>query len=197
MKGVDNIGIMNFFGNLGNSFFGLIIKLIIILLVIVFVLALIVVLAVNWPFTAALIIGLLFSPIIYRRLNRQFALRLPKFFYHDIQDLMVTFRHGQERIDVKQLELNNKMIKAREHLQEILNATNSIEEQLKQVKTKRSLKTLLKKPASQINPRAAQALENEFGKPLWSQFLDKNNKNGNGNWEKFKSVPDVELNNSD
>lgn len=191
------MGLMNFFGNLGNSFFGFIIKMLIILIAIVFALALVVILAVNWPFTFGIIIGLLFSPIVYKRLNRQFALRLPEFFYHNIQDLMVTFRHGQDRINVKQLELNDKMIKAREHLQEMMNATNSIEEQLRQVKTKRSLKTLGKRTPSQINPRAAQALENELGKPLWSQFLDKNNKNGNGNWEKFKSVPDVELNSSE
>jgi len=188
------MGIMNFFGALGNGIFGFIFKIMFMMLAIVFLLAMVVALVIYWPFTIALCIGLLLSPIIYRRLNRHLALRLPKFFYHDFQDLMVTLNHGEDQIARKQLDLNNKTIGARKHLEEMLIAVNSLEEQYKEIKAKRTLGTLFKKPMVELNPRAAKALEMELGKPKWAQYVDKMNKNGsNGDWEKYKSVPDPEL----
>lgn len=188
------MGILSFVGRLGDGIFGFVIKIMLFFIVLAVVLGLLAALAVYWPFTICMLIGILFSSVVYKRLNKMFGLRLPRYFYFNINDFMVTFYHGQDIIDRKQLELNNKIIQAREQLQSILNAVKSLDEQLKQIKTAKSLKTLFKRDTiKDINPRLAAHLKAELGRPDWSIFLDKKNKNDNGDWEKFKSVPDVEL----
>ena len=186
------MGLMRFIGDMANGVLGFIFKLILVLLIIVFVLAVVAALIIYWPFTIMMLIGILLSPVVYKFLNRRFGLRLPKYFYYNVNDFFVTLNHGEEHIERKQMEVNEKIIQARQELQDMLNALDSLDEQLKQIETKKSLRTLFKPDVGDISPRAAKALEMELGKPLWSQHIDKVNQESNGDWTKYMSVPDME-----
>ena len=179
------MSLFSILGEIGSGFIGFFLKLMIVLLSLVFFMGLVVALVTNWPFTICLIIGLLLSEQFYRRLSRKFNVRLPKYFYINIEDFLATFNEGDEDVSAIKADLISKRRIARKEVLDMKDALQSVDEQLGDIKTKRSLKTLFKRPISDISPRAAKALEMELGKPRWVQHIEKAGKSSNGEWDKL------------
>jgi len=166
----------------GSGFLGIIFKIFIVLILITFILAGVVFFFIYAAFTFPMLIGIWLSETFYKRLNRRYDLRLPKYFYISFLDFLETFKTGEEDIDILREELSIKQLKAKKEVAEMREALQSIDEQLSQIKTKRNLKTLFKPSVADISPRTAKALEIELGKPRWSTYLDKTNKPDNVKW---------------
>jgi len=169
----------------GDACIGFIFKLFLVMFLLMVLLGGIVVSVVYWPFTLGLFIGLLFTEWFYKRLNKLLRLRLPRYFYISIFDLVGVFHEGEGELVALRNELDTKRNKASRQVLEIRQALNSIDEQLSQVKTNKVLGKLFKKDTVDVSPRAAKALEMELGKPRWSAYIDKLGKNGNGSWGKY------------
>ena len=169
-----------------NGLFKMFFKFFFWLIAFVILLATLVVLATNWPFAIMLMVGILLSDLFYKWFSKRFNLDLPDYFSINIVDFMSTFHEGDEEIEAVRREMDYKMQQAREKVEMMHNALLSIEDQFKDIKTKRSLKNLFSKSPEEISPRMAKALEMELGKPKWSQYIDKVNENENGDWNEYK-----------
>ena len=177
--------LIRLFSSIGGGLIGFIFKLLLFMMLFVFIIAFVVLLVVYWPFTIALLIGLLLSEQMYKRVSKWLNIRLPKYFYINFVDFLSTFTHGDGEIEILRNELQQKRSKARKQLVDMENASHSIDAQLAQVKIKRSLKTLFARNAETVSPRAAKALAMELGKPRWTQYIEKANRSPNGEWDKL------------
>ena len=178
-------GIVNFFGSVGNGLMALFLKIILVMIFLLALIAIPVFMIMYWPFTIPFIIGLLFSEKMYRTMNRQLKLRLPKYFYINFQDFLQTLREGDEQLSLTKQDLENKKAKALKEAVDMEEALESIEQHLSHIKVKRDLKTLFKPSVKDISPRAAKALEMELDKPRWTEAIDKASRQTNGEWKEF------------
>ena len=180
------MGVCSFIGRTADGIFSMIVKFFIIILAIVLVVALLVTLAADWIFTVMLMIGILFSNSFYKWIDKKLKLELPEYFQISIEDFLSTFREGDEEVRMMGNMMDEALRKARAEAEDMHNALISMEDQYKNIKTKRSLKTLFAKEPEDISPRMAKALEMELGKPKWTQYIDKISEDENGSWNKYK-----------
>ena len=74
---------------------------------------------------------------------------------------------------------------AMRELSEMQEALRSAEEQLKSITTKRRLGTLFTRQPYNVDGRAAKALEMALGKPKWTEYIDKANRDDGEDWSGF------------
>lgn len=169
------MGVINAVIRMSESMFSLIIKMIVVLLVIAFAMVTVIMLISAWPFTISLLVGLVLCETFYRKVSESINCKLPEYFYIGIEDFLCTFSEGDERVEEVRADLEVKRQKAEQEVAVMHEALRSADEQLAQIKAKRSLKTLFGKSPSEISERAAKALEMELGKPRWAQYINKAN----------------------
>jgi len=175
---------LRFIEDLGNTFLGFFFKLFIYLIAIVMILGISVALVINWPFTIALIVGLVLSEEFYKRFSKHFHIKLPEHFKMNISDLFLTFHEGDEYFEVQIQDQQQKLSDARRQLTEMKEAVLSSKNQLEELKTKRSLGKLFKKPKIEIDSRMATAIELQVDKPRWASKLDEMHRQDT-DWEAF------------
>lgn len=180
------MGVLSFIGKIFDGAFGMFFKFLFLMIAFMLILALVIVLTVNWPFTIMLLIGILLSSIFYTHLDKRFNLQLPDYFKVSIEDFLATFNEGEEEVQNIRTQMNDALKQARAEAEDMHNALVSIEEQYKELKTKKSLKNLFTKSPEEISPRMAKAIEMELGKPKWAQHIDKVSESENGSWNGYK-----------
>ena len=180
------MSVCSFVGQTVDGFFGMFIKFFFTIMAIALVIALFVTLATNWPFTVMLLVGMLLSNPFYKWMDKKYNMGLPEYFQISIVDFLATFHEGDEEVRAIGDEMDSALNKARADAEEMHNALISIEDQYKDIKTRRSLKTIFTKSPEDISPRMAKAIEMELGKPKWARFVDKVSENENGSWNKYK-----------
>jgi len=164
--------VINAFNNMGEGILAFIFKLIFILAAIAFAMVLVVFLIQAWPFTVSFVIGILFCEIFYEKVSETTNIKLPDYFYINVEDFLQTFSQGDEEVERVRSDLEEKREAAEKDVAVMREALKSAEYQLEQVKAKRSLKNLFKRQPADISDRAAKALEMELGKPKWTQYID-------------------------
>jgi len=176
------MGVIHAMGNIGENVFSLIFKLILFMIVLAFGMIAVIMLVAAWPFTISLLVGLLLCETFYKKLSEATKVKLPDYFYVNIDDFLTTFNEGDEEAAQIRNELDLKREKAEADVIVMREALRSAEEQVEQIKARRSLKTLFKTQPSEISERAAKALEMELNKPRWSQYLEKSRQD-ESEWE--------------
>jgi len=172
-------------GSLGTGIFGFIFKIMFLMFVLAAALIIPIMLIIYWPFTIPLALGIFLSERFYRHANKTYGLRLPKYFYINVEDFLQTFHEGDAEVTAVQEELEHKKRKALKEVLEMEDASRSIDEQLSHIKTKRKLTSLFTREPTEMSARTAKALEMELGKPRWVQYIDKASKSSNGEWEQL------------
>lgn len=179
------MGIVNAFNRMGEGFLSFFIKLFLILAVIAFAMVLVVFLIQAWPFTIALVVGLLLCELFYDWVEETVNIKLPDYFSINVEDFLQTFSQGDEEVEQVRMELDEKREAAEKDVAVMREAVQSAQHQLDQLKAKRSLKNMFKRQPAEISERAAKALEMELGKPKWAQYIDKASQEANGEWERL------------
>lgn len=164
--------ILGFIEGLGNTFLGFTFKLLLYMIAIVAIMGISLALVINWPFTVAMIVGLVISEEFYRRFSKRFHTRLPDYFRFNINDLFLAFNEGDEEFNAQMEDMRQKESNARRQLTGMKEAVVSTKKQLEDIKTKGSLGKLFKKPKIEVDSRMATALELELEKPRWASKLD-------------------------
>ena len=175
--------VINAFNRMGDSLLSFFLKIILVMVAIAFGIAFIAILAVNWPFTISLVICIILSEPFYKKVKESTNLKLPWYFSLNIEDFLVTFTQGDEEIDQLRHELDEKKEMAEREVAVMREALRSAENQLEQIKAKRSVGNLFKRQPEEISERVAKALEMELGKPMWTQYINKANQEANSEWE--------------
>ena len=170
---------------LGSGLFGLMFKIMFMLLLFTFVLGIVFVLVLYWPFTVCMVVGLVLSEQMYKRLSKRLNIRLPAYFKITLLDFVHAFSEGDDELDAARSELKFKREKASAQLSSMRSALVSIDEQLDQVRTRRSLKTLFKRNPVDVSSRAVAALEAELSKPYWTSWVETASSSANGDWDKY------------
>jgi len=161
------------FERLGEGLFSMFFKLMVLMIAFAFGMALVVILAVYWPFTAGLFIGLLGCELFYKQLENIINVKFPEYFHINVSDFFATFTEHDEDVKAVELELQDKNDKAERMVMEMKDASQSASEQLEKVRVRGNLKTLFRSHPADISPRYAKSLEMQLGKPKWATHIEK------------------------
>lgn len=160
---------MGFFGRMGDGIIGLFFKFMVILVALIVILLFIIGIATYWKFVIGVIIGGLFSPLLYSYIENNLQLGLPEYFFWNYGDVVESFIGSEAEIEDVKNDIKAKQKAARAELLSLDKKYENLNASFQDLKAKTSIETLTKgKKASKAeSSRMRKAILMSIGDPEW------------------------------
>jgi hypothetical protein len=163
------MGILRTFERIGDGMIGLFFKFMLFLIIIVIILVALIGIATYWKFFIGILIGGLFSPILYSYLEKNLKLGLPEFFFWNYGDVVEAFFGSEEDTEEAMMDLKQKKKAARAELLELDKKYENLKVAFEDLKAKKDIDKMVKgKDAKNISSsRMRKAILMSIGDPEW------------------------------
>jgi hypothetical protein len=163
------MGILRTFEKIGDGMIGLFFKFMLFMILIVILLVFVIGMATYWKFLIGLLIGGLFSPLLYSYIEQNLKLGLPEFFFWNYGDVVESFFGSEEDAEEAVMDLQQKKKSARAELLQLDKKYENLKAAFQDLKAKKDIDKMMKEKDAEKIPssRMRKAILMSIGDPEW------------------------------
>lgn len=177
------MGILNIFNKVSDSLIFVFIKIMVALLAIVAIVMFIQGIAMYWPFVLGTIIGLVFSPFVYKEIESKLYGALPEFCHFSLTEVGEALFMDDERMKQYRQELKEKEDGAKQELNNMKQQFLDINNTYGEVKNKLRTEMYQEARGKRYSSRVRRGLQAQMGQEKLAKHIRK--KDHSVDWEQY------------